>query len=109
MIFSTIRMAISSKKRNEALKILKMTAEYCRIRPGCLGCHIYEDAQDDKIILFLEMWRSQEELEQHLRSDEYHNILMVMEMAERKPEVRFDTISGSTGIETIEKARNYSQ
>jgi hypothetical protein len=30
---------------------------------------------------------------------------MVMEMAFKHPEVRFNTISTSTGIETIEKAR----
>jgi hypothetical protein len=31
---------------------------------------------------------------------------MVMEMALKHPEVRFNTISTSTGIETIEKARS---
>jgi hypothetical protein len=28
-------------------------------------------------------------------------------MALEQPEIRFDTISGSTGIETIEKARDF--
>jgi quinol monooxygenase YgiN len=106
MILSTIRMTIPPKKRDEALKILKMTAEYCRIRSGCLSCHIYEDIQDAKIIMLKDLWRSEEDLKQHLRSDEYRNILLVMEMAEKAPELRFDKISGSTGIETVEKARS---
>lgn len=105
MILSTIRMAISPKNRDEALKILKMTAEYSKVRPGCLSCHIYEDLQNAQVIMLREMWRSKEELDQHLRSDEYRNILLVMEMAERKPDLWFDTISGSAGIETVEKAR----
>lgn len=105
MILSTIRMAIPPKKRDEALKVLKMTAEYSRVRPGCLCCYIYEDVQDAKIIMFKEMWRCREDMEQHLRSDEYRNILLVMEMAEKEPEIRFDTISSSAGIETVENAR----
>jgi hypothetical protein len=31
---------------------------------------------------------------------------MVMEMAIKQPEIRFDTISSSAGIEIIEKARS---
>jgi len=45
-------------------------------------------------------------LAQHLRSKKYNNVFEVMEMALKNPEVRFDTVSTSTGMETIEKARN---
>jgi hypothetical protein len=52
------------------------------------------------------MWRSEEGLERHLRSDEYREVLLVIEMALKSPKIRFNTISRSRGIETIEKARN---
>jgi len=109
MILSTIRMKIPPKKRNEALKILRSTAEQCKVHSGCLGCHIYEDLQEDNVLTFEEMWRSEEDLERHLRSKEYRNVLLVMEMALKHPEVRFNTVSTSTGIETIEKARSSSR
>jgi quinol monooxygenase YgiN len=54
------------------------------------------------------MWRSEEELERHLRSDDYQKVLLVMEMSLKQPEIRFDTISSSTGFETIEKARSHA-
>ena len=109
MILSTIRMKIPPKKRNEALKILRSTAEQCKVHSGCLGCHIYEDVQEDNVLTFEEMWRSEEDLERHLRSKEYRNVLLVMEMALKHPEVRFNTVSTSTGIETIEKARSHAR
>jgi len=109
MILSTIRMKIPPKKRNEALKILRSTAEQCKVHSGCLGCHIYEDVQEDNVLTFEEMWRSEEDLERHLRSKGYRNVLLVMEMAIKHPEVRFNTVSTSTGIETIEKARSSSR
>ncbi len=106
MILATIRMIIPRTKRNEALKILRTVAEQCKVHSGCLGSHIYEDVQEDNILMFEEMWRSEEDLAQHLRSERYHNVLLVMEMALKQPEIRFDTIVSSAGIETIEKARS---
>jgi quinol monooxygenase YgiN len=52
-----------------------------------------------------EVWKSQENLDRHLRSDDYRNMLFVTEMALEPPEIRFQTISHSAGIEIIEKAR----
>jgi quinol monooxygenase YgiN len=105
MILSTIRLTIPAQKRGEALKILRSVAELCRDDPGCLSCQIYGDLEEKNVLMFEEAWRFQEDLELHLRSDEYRNLLLVLEMAPRQPEIRFDTISNSTGIETIEKAR----
>jgi len=106
MILATIRMTIPPQKRDEALKILRSTARHCRMRPGCLSCNVYVDAQEDDVIMVEEIWTSEKDLEHHLRSGEYRNVLLVMEMARKHPEVRFNTVSASTGIETIEKARS---
>jgi quinol monooxygenase YgiN len=88
------------------VKILRLVSEQSKVHSGCLGCNIYNDVQDNNVFIFEEMWRNEESLAQHLRSKKYSNVLEVMEMALKHPEVRFDTISTSTGLETIEKARN---
>ena len=107
MVLVTLRMAIPLQKRGEALKILKAMVAQNQARPeDCVFCRICEDVLEDKILQFEEMWSSEEELERHLRSDEYHKVLLVLEMALKQPEIRFDSISSSTGIDTIEKARN---
>jgi quinol monooxygenase YgiN len=105
MILATIRMTIPPKKRDEAFRILRSVSDRCKDRSGCLGCYIYEDVQENNVIMFEEMWKSEEDLERHLRSGEYRNVLLVMEMALKHPGVRFSTVSTSTGIETIEKVR----
>ena len=109
MILSTIRMTIPPQKRGEALKILRSMAEQCRDDLGCLSCHIYEDLQEKNVLMLEEVWRTDEDLNLHIRSDEYRNLLLVLEMALKQPEIRFDTISHSTGIETIEKARIHAR
>jgi len=98
-------MKMPGQKAKEAMEILRSVAERTRVEPGCISCRIYRDDQEEHAILIEEFWRSQEELERHLRSAEYRNVLLVVEMAHEKPEISFCEFSGSTGVETIEKAR----
>jgi quinol monooxygenase YgiN len=105
MIHATIRMKMPVQKAKQAMEILRSVAERTRVEPGCISCRIYRDDQEEHAILIEEFWRSQEELERHLRSAEYRNVLLVVEMAHEKPEINFCDFSGSTGVETIEKAR----
>ena len=109
MIKATIRMEIPSRKSGEVLKILRSVTELCRYDSGCLSCHLYEDLQEKNVLMIEEIWRSEEELNLHIRTDEYRNLLVVLEMAVQRPQIRFDTISASTGIETIEKARSHAR
>jgi len=106
MILATVRMTIPSQKRDEVLKILRSMTEQCRYDPGCLSCHIYGDLQEKDVFVLEQAWRAEEDLDLHLRSGEYLNLLLVLEMSIKQPEIRFDTIASSMGIEAIEKARN---
>jgi quinol monooxygenase YgiN len=105
MIQATIRMTIPHQKSSEVMKILRTEVELCRYEPGCLSCHLYGDLQEKNVLVVEEIWNSEEELNLHLRSDKYRNLLLVLEMSPNQPEIRFDTISSSAGLETIEKAR----
>jgi quinol monooxygenase YgiN len=107
MVYATIRMDISPEKAKEALEILSSIAERTRVEPGCISCRVYRDVQEEHMIMVEELWRSQEELERRLRSSDYRSVLLVVEMAEVPPEIKFSTISNSSGVETIEKARSY--
>jgi quinol monooxygenase YgiN len=105
MVLVTIRMTFSAKKFGEALGILKSMAEQSKVQPGCLNCRVYRNGQEDNVLMFEQQWSNEADLERHLRSDDYRQVLMVMEMSIKQPEIRFDTILSSKGIETIEKAR----
>lgn len=106
MIRATTRMLLPHKKYKAALKILGMIVDQSRVQPGCIRSRLYRDLQEKNVILIEGMWQDREHLETHLRSEEYHNLLLVAEMALECPEIRFDTIACTTGIEIVEKARN---
>ena len=105
MIHSTLRIVTDPAKREEAFAILRSMAERTRVESGCISCRVYRDAQADCVLMFEEIWKCEEDLNRHIRSDEYRNLLLTVEMAVEKPEIRFETVSSVTGMETIEKAR----
>jgi quinol monooxygenase YgiN len=109
MIHATIRMTLPTQKSKEAEEILRSMAERTRVQPGCISCRIYHDTQEEDVIMIEEVWKSQKELERHLRSAEYRNVLLVVEMAHKEPEIRFSEFAHSTGIETIEMARSHGR
>ena len=105
MVFARIRMVMPPNKRVEAQRILSSVAERTRIEPGCISCRIYQDVADKHIIMIEEFWANKEDLDRHLRSEDYLKVLLVIEMAIETPEIRFDTIARSTGVDMIKKAR----
>jgi quinol monooxygenase YgiN len=105
MVRSTIRMLIPLEKQSEALEILGSMIEQTQFDPGCISCRLYRGVEDVRVIMFEELWVNDEDVERHLRSENYRKILLVVEMAEETPEIRFDTIDHSTGVERIEQAK----
>ena len=56
--------------------------------------------------MLVERWQSRESLEGHLRSESYRHILGAIELSGGPPEVRFDYVSATDGMDLIERARN---
>ena len=106
MVQASIRMLIPPKRRGELMEIFSSLGERSRFEPGCIGSRVYQDVEVEPAIMIEQLWNSGEDLERHIRSEEFRKVLLVVEMAVEPPEIRFDAISHSTGFETIEKARS---
>jgi len=105
MIHASIRMKFASDKLAEASEILCAIVERTRVGPGCLGCDIYQDLLDPGALLFEQWWKTQADLDRHLRSDLYRRVILVMEMAFKYPVVRFSEINKTAGMETVKNSR----
>jgi quinol monooxygenase YgiN len=106
MIRATLKMVLPLEKRQGAMEVLGNVAERSRSEPGCLSCGFYLDPRHEGALVLDQIWSTEEDLHRHLRSEDYRNVLLVVEMASEPPEIRFDVICATTGIETIEQARN---
>jgi quinol monooxygenase YgiN len=91
--------------RQEALAILGPVIELIRLEDGCISCRLYQDVHEKGALLLTQIWEDHDSLERHLRSDRFRTVLLVVEMSSEYPEVRFDVIESTSGMETIQKVR----
>lgn len=104
IVHSTIRMLIPLNKQIEAIEILQTVCAQIQFNPNCISTHLYRGVDDGRAVMIEERWTCDEHVIQHLRSDIYRRILLVIEMAEEPPEIFFDVVERSAGIEKIETA-----
>lgn len=104
-VHGAIRVLVPLNKQKEALSILRSMIEQTKLEPGCISCRLYQDVQEARAIMLEEIWASESDLHRHLRSSKFYTVLLVVEMAVEPPEIRFDVIAHSTGLETIERTR----
>ena len=106
MITGTVRILPLAGRRAEVLEVLQSIQGPLLAQPGCSACRIYEEQGPEHAIVLFEVWDSPMALETHLRSEAYRRILGAIEFSGAAPEVRFDHVSKTEGIELIERARN---
>ena len=73
-------------------------------QPGCAAFHIYEEQGPDPAVVLVERWDSEAALDAHIRSESYRRILGAIELSAGPPEVCFDHVSASEGMELIERS-----
>ena len=105
MILATVRMTISPQRRGQVSKTLKSMVKETMIEPGCLSSRLYHDEIEEAVFVCEQVWKNQDDLDLYLRSDDYRRMLLVMELAAEPPEIKFQTISETAGLEVVEKAR----
>jgi len=76
-----------------------------RVETGCMSCHLYQDVNDQYAVTWMEQWSSQDDLNCHLRTPQYKRILAALDMSDVQPEIRFDTVVETKGMQLIQEAR----
>jgi len=105
MIVSTLRLLLSEADRARVITSLTPLIAWTRLQPGCRVCHLLGDLDDPREIIVREEWDTQEDLDRHLRSEDYRRILAAIELSQEAPEIRFDTVVTMGGFEVVEAAR----
>ncbi len=105
MVFAILRLYPSPKERGHLLEILRSVQNRTIVRPGCLGCWLYEEDPLHNHVRYGEQWSSEEDLYDHIRSDLYRRILEAMELSSLTPDAQFHYVSETKGLELIEAIR----
>jgi quinol monooxygenase YgiN len=105
MIHASVTITATPVRRQEVLEVLRSLTSPTRVEPGCLDCRLYEDVSAEGVFTLVDYWATPEEFERHLRTEAYRLLLMVMELSAVAPEIRFQVVSRTMGMEAIHAAR----
>ena len=101
-ILVALRMIVRPEKRSDLLKTMRGMLEPTRVERGCRSYRPYQDVEDKNTFLLLETWATQENLESHIRKENQQRLLLLMDFLSEQPELRFNTVSHTAGMNLIE-------
>ena len=105
LITSTLRITASENPDGEIVRVLRSLIEPTRVQPGCNSCGLYKDLHDPSIIIWAEEWKTQDDIERHLRSRQYKKILAAFDMSSSQPVMQFNTVVETKGMQLIADAK----
>jgi quinol monooxygenase YgiN len=105
MISFSLRIVVTPAKREELVSSVSRLLAPTRVQPDCLSARVYLDTEDEGAVTMVQEWASRSQLDRYLNSDAGKLLLAAMESSSVAPEIRFDTIQQSDGMEVFAQAR----
>ena len=100
-ILVTLKMIVRPERRSDLLETMRGMLEPARVERGCVSYRFYEDVEDRNAFVLLEEWATQKDLERHISKDNQRRLLALMDLLSEPPELRFNTVSHTAGMELI--------
>lgn len=80
-----------------------------RLQPGCTGCHVWTNVEEDTpgctLVHYEELWATEQAMEDRVRADAFTKVLEILEASNEQPRVEFDFVSRHEGLEYVEAVR----
>ena len=105
MILVTLRLVVPNGRQDEIVDVFWLLRGPVRAEPGCRLCGLFQDLGHDGVLVYAEVWETQEQLERHLRSARYERVLALMEASAEPPVLRYQWVACTRGLEYLEAVR----
>jgi quinol monooxygenase YgiN len=99
-----IKFHVSPPHRVEVLKLLRPLVNPTRYVTGCTDAYLSEKT-DDGHILFSTEWRSRKQMDHHIRSEAFGNVLLALDLCNTRPILKIYKACETDGIEYITAVR----
>ena len=101
MLIVTLRMTVRPDKRQDFKESIRGMLEPTRVERGCISYCLYEDIENKNTFTLLEEWKTRDDLEKHVRTDNYRRLLALMDFLSEPYELRFSTVSQTAEMDLM--------
>jgi len=105
MIIELVSVSMPHGKKQELGKALASLVGPIQVQRGCLSCRLVQAWPMQEGLQMEARWYSQADLVQHLQSDIYKRLLLLMELSPAPPVLEFFTVLELRGLDLVEMAR----
>jgi quinol monooxygenase YgiN len=88
---------------------LHSIAAETREMPRCVGCSVATDLGDRSTVRYTEEWLTEDDLREHMRSDTFSRLAILIEDATRPPRIEFTLAHETRGSDFLEEVRASTQ
>jgi quinol monooxygenase YgiN len=103
MLSLRLHMEFAPETCDEAAAVLRSLVGPVRSEPGCTQTRLLRDTGAHCAMTWEEEWRGIDEFEHHIRTPAFRQILAVIDMASKPPEVAIDEVASRRGFELVEE------
>ena len=107
MVRLTVKLVASTRSAPRLVQALQSLMVAVRLRPGYLACSAWTD--NDHTVHYQEDWATEQDMRDRVRSDAFTLLLAVVEASEGLPQVQFDFVTKTRGLDYIIEARESSK
>lgn len=105
MIFLNLKLCPSLERVQDVVSALRIYMGPTQVQPGCIHCRLSQALREPNVILYEEAWSCWEQLEKHICSDRFAGILHLMEVSCDAPQLTFNDVHETRGMEYVWKLR----
>lgn len=106
MVRLSLTLNESDRSSHDLGDALRSVARATRLDAGCLGCHVrLEDDGETCLVHYEETWMSEPDMRRRVGSDRFTSVLAIMERAREVPDLRFDFVTTTRGLDYVAEVR----
>ncbi len=90
-----------AEKIQEVLDVLRCLKGPTEVSKGCRACRVLQDVDEEGSLTYLAQWDTQDEAEEHFRSERFRRLLPYIELSVEPPEVEVSAMDRIGGMEFL--------
>src|SRR3954470_119189 len=104
-VVNLTRITVRPENRRELSQTISSLIEPLKNERGCLGYHIYKEADDENTFVLIGEWETPEAWNTHLISDNFAVLFGSISLLCNPSHVDFKLLSRNSGVEAVTRTR----
>jgi quinol monooxygenase YgiN len=104
MVRLSVALRAPAHRERDVVEALRFLRIGTLLESGCRRCCAWVDP--DSTIQYVEEWDAESDLRRHARSPRFTSLLAVLESVPERPDVRFDFVTATRGLEFLAELRH---